>query len=133
MLKTQPIVVMSIIATDTKIRVFSLTIFFGYVILTKLTNNLFLKLFILSLIDSEMDNINRQAFLTRFIYNIILPELLRNIIFIVQEQRVELFIHELRLLLERNIISDIFRGENVRFANGTACDHNFIIVVNFSG
>ena len=133
MLKTKSIVMMCIITTDTKIRVFSLTVLFGYVILTKLTNNLFLKFFIFGLIDSKMNDVNWQAFLTRFIYDIILPELLRNVIFIVQEQRVELFIHKLRLLLEWNVVSDIFGRENVCFANGTACNHNFIIVVNFSG
>ena len=133
MLKTKSIVMMCIITTDTKIRVFSLTVLFGYVILTKLTNNLLLKLFIFGLIDSKMNDVNWQAFLTRFIYDIILPELLRNVIFIVQEQRVELFIHKLRLLLEWNVVSDIFGRENVCFANGTACNHNFIIVVNFSG
>lgn len=83
MFVSQPIMMMRIITTNTEIAILRLTILFSYIILTKLTNNLFLQLFILRLINPKMHNIRRQTFLTCLIYNVILPKLFRDIILII--------------------------------------------------
>jgi hypothetical protein len=72
-----------VITTDTKIGILNFAILFGHVIFTQLANDLFLELLILGLINSKVDNINRQALFYGLIDDIILLEFLGDIIFVV--------------------------------------------------
>jgi hypothetical protein len=56
-----------------------------------------------------------------------LLELLHDVVLVVDEKRVELVGHQLRLLVERNRLCHIFTGKYVCFANCASAHHDLIV------
>lgn len=89
----------------------------------------FSQLFIFGLIDRKMDNIKRKDILAGLVDYIFLDELLRDVVFVVDEQGVELWSHCLWFLVERDRFCDVFGGEDVGLANRHTADHYLIVIL----
>lgn len=87
------------------------------------------QLFIYGFIDCEMNNIKREYILAGLVDYIFLDELLRDVVFVVDEQGVEFWSHCLWFLVERNGLCDVFGGEDVGLANRHTTYHYFIVIL----
>lgn len=84
---------------------------------------------VLGFIDGEVHDIQRQNVLSRAIYDVLLYELLGNVVFIIDEEGIELVGHGFRLLMQGDRLGDILGGENECLAHCHPADHHLIIVL----
>ena len=89
------------------------------------------KLSILWLVYREVNNIKGQDVLTGPIDDIFLHKFLRNVMFIVNEKRVEFCSHCLWFFVKWYGFSDIFSGKDESLTHSNPANHYFIIVFIF--
>ena len=76
-----------------------------------------------------MHNVLRQTFGVRLVYDVILLELFVAQVLIIDIYRVEVFGHQLGLLLIGDGIGWIFGGEDISIADSCAAHHDLIVVL----
>lgn len=60
-------------------------------------------------------------------------EFFGDVVFIIQKKRVEFVVHQLWFFIVWYVISDVFGGEDVSFADRATDDHDFVVVFNLFG
>jgi hypothetical protein len=78
-----------------------------------------------------MNNIGRQAFVCGVVDQIILLKLFGNIILVVKEKRIKLFVHKFWFLVKRYGIRNILGWKYISLADSRSDYHDFIIILNF--
>ena len=81
---------MRLVTAYAKIDIFCLTVLSNDVLLTQLACNLLSQLPVSILIDGKLYDVQGHNVLARIVYDIFLDELLRNQVFIINEERIEL-------------------------------------------
>jgi hypothetical protein len=80
-----------------------------------------------------VDDVERQYVLSRPVDDVPLYELFGDVVFVVDEEGVELGSHGLWLFVEGDGLSDVFGGEDVCFSHCHAADHHLVVVLILFG
>ena len=78
-----------------------------------------------------MDDIEWKDVFSGAVYDILLHEFLGDVLFIVEEERIELVGHCFRLLMQRDRLGDIFVGKDIGLAHSYPTDHHLIVILIF--
>ena len=78
-----------------------------------------------------MDDVEWQNVLIGFVDDVLLDVVLRYLLFVVNEEGIELSSHELGFLIERYALCDVFSGKDIGFADSCPANQNLIVLFVF--
>ena len=80
-----------------------------------------------------MDNIEGQNIFIWFVNKIVLLELFDDVVLVIDEQGVKFVGHQLRFLVKRDWLCDIFAWKYVSFSNRSPTDHGLVVILILFG